>query len=224
MSEQPKVLMSWSTGKDCAWALHTLRGLGFNIYALTTTITRQFNRVSMHGVRRALLEQQAECLKCPVWPVEINWPCANGEYETEMVEALSKAIIYGVEFVAFGDLFLRDVRTYREKLLAGFPRLKPLFPLWGLSTKILAQGMIQAGMRAVITTIDKTKLPIEFLGREFTTEFLRDLPSNVDPCGENGEFHTFCFDGPLFNHPIPFMLGEQKLVDNFGFIDLVPTL
>lgn len=173
----------------------------------------------MHSTRRALLEAQARTAGLPLYPVPLPWPCSNEHYETAMRSACDAAIADGIEAIAFGDLFLEDVRRYREERLEG-TGLKPVFPVWGLDTRQLAEDMIAGGLRARIVCVDPKKLPAEFAGREFDAQFLRDLPPGVDPCGENGEFHSAVYAGPMFSEPIPIETGEVVERDGFVFADV----
>jgi uncharacterized protein (TIGR00290 family) len=215
-----RVALSWSSGKDSAWSLHLLRqDSSIEVVALLTTLNEEFDRVAMHAVRRELLEAQAASAGVPLWTIPLPWPCSNEQYESRMRSACERAIAAGIEAMAFGDLYLADIRAYREKQLAG-TGLDPLFPVWQLPTRELARQMIAAGLRAKITCIDPKVLPREFAGRDFDAEFLADLPPGVDPCGENGEFHTFVYDGPMFHHPIPIQPGDVVERDGFVFADL----
>jgi len=189
------------------------------VVALVTTLNEQFDRVAMHAVRRELLELQAESLGVPLWTVPLPWPCSNEEYEARMRDLCTRAIGAGVEAIAFGDLFLADIRAYREKQLAG-TGLEPIFPVWQIPTAELARTMIACGLKAKITCIDPKVLPAEFAGRDFDAQFLADLPSGIDPCGENGEFHSFVYDGPGFRKPIDVSVGEIVERDGFVFADL----
>ncbi|MBI4552599.1 MAG: adenine nucleotide alpha hydrolase [Candidatus Latescibacteria bacterium] len=221
MSNRTRTLLSWSSGKDSAWALHLLRQHHeVEIVGLLTTVNEVYDRVAMHAVRRTLLEAQAEAVGLPLWPVPIPSPCRNADYEAAMAHAIEKARAEGMTAVAFGDLFLEDIRQYREDRLAG-TGLSPLFPLWELPTERLARDMIAAGLRARLTCIDPRHLPRSFAGREFDMAFLHDLPASVDPCGERGEFHTFAYDGPMFHHPVPVRLGEVVEREGFIFADLL---
>jgi uncharacterized protein (TIGR00290 family) len=218
----PKAWMSWSTGKDSAWALHVARQAGeFEIVALLTTINTTHGRVAMHAVREALVEAQAKALGLPLVKVPLPWPCPNAEYERAMDQAMTRARNEGVGHVAFGDLFLEDVRRYREEKLAACG-MTPVFPIWGLDTAALAREMVEAGLRAHLTCVDPKKLDACFAGRIFDASLLRDLPSAVDPCGENGEFHTFVTEGPMFGAPIAVRSGEVVERDGFVFADLLP--
>lgn len=220
--ERPKALLSWSSGKDSAWALHVLRQQRqVEVVGLLTTINRAHEHVAMHAVRRALLEAQARAIGLPLWPVPIPSPCSNAEYDAAMTQALECARAEGVSVVAFGDLFLEDIRRYREDRLAS-TGVSPLFPLRSYPTAALAQDMLRAGLRAYVTCVDPRQLSPTFAGRSFDASFLAGLPPTVDPCGERGEFHTFAWDGPLFQHPIPVQVGETVARDGFIFADLLP--
>ncbi|MGA8109239.1 MAG: ATP-binding protein [Acidobacteriaceae bacterium] len=215
-----KLLLSWSSGKDSAWTLHVLRQSGaYEIAGLLTTLNAAFDRVAMHSTRRALLEAQAQAAGLPLHTVPLPWPCSNEHYEAAMRTACDAAVADGVECMAFGDLFLEDVRRYREEKLAG-TGLQPVFPVWGLDTHQLARDMIAAGLRARIVCVDPRKLPREFAGRDFDADFLRDLPAGVDPCGENGEFHSVVYAGPMFREPIAIESGEVVDRDGFVFADV----
>ena len=216
-----KVLLSWSSGKDCAWALHLLRQRDdVEVVALVTTFNEAFGRVAMHAVRRDLVRMQAEQVGLLLWEIPLPWPCSNEQYEAQMKGVCERAVSEGIEQVAFGDLFLRDIRAYREKQLAG-TRLEPIFPVWDIPTRELAEQMIAAGVRAKLTCVDPRKLPESFAGRDFDAALLRDLPEGIDPCGENGEFHTFCYASPVFREAIPVTVGEVVTRDGFCFADLV---
>jgi uncharacterized protein (TIGR00290 family) len=221
-----RALLSWSSGKDSAWALHLMRnsapGTGVEIAALLTTFNQVAGRVAMHAVRRTLAEAQAAAAGLPLRAIDLPWPCSNAEYESRMAEACRAAVAEGFEAIAFGDLFLRDIRAYRESKLAG-SGLEPLFPLWEIPTRELAHEMIRGGLRARITCVDKNALDARFAGREFDLALLADLPPHTDPCGENGEFHTFAYAGPMFQHPIPVAAGELRDADGFVFADLLPV-
>lgn len=217
---QPKAVVAWSSGKDCAYALETARReKKLEIVGLLTTVTSTFSRVSMHGVREALLEKQAEALELPLHRVEIPSPCPNEVYEKAMAGATEMLRKEGVEHIIFGDLFLEDVRRYREEKMAG-TGISPVFPLWGRPTRELAREMLAAGMRATVVCVDPRQLAPKFAGREFDESFLTDLPPTVDPCGEKGEFHTFVHGMPSFRHPIPIVRGEVVERDRFVFADL----
>jgi uncharacterized protein (TIGR00290 family) len=219
---QPKLLLSWSSGKDSAWALHALRQRDdYEIAGLLTTINQSANRVAMHAVRETLLEQQAEAAGLPLIKIKIPHPCPNEAYEAAMGKAMADAKRDGVTAVAFGDLFLEDVRDYRVEKLAG-TGIDPVFPVWGMETKTLARDMVAAGLRAHVTCVDPKQLDPAFAGRTFDTDFLDALPDTVDPCGENGEFHSFAYEGPMFERPIPVQPGEVVTRDGFVFADLLP--
>jgi uncharacterized protein (TIGR00290 family) len=192
---------------------------GIEVVALTTTINEEFDRVAMHAVRRELLERQADSAGLPLWTIPLPWPCSNEQYEARMREVCVRAVRERIQAIAFGDLFLTDIRAYRERQLAG-TGLEPLFPVWQLPTRELANEMLAASLRAKITCVDPKHLPREFAGREFDTGFLRDLPPTVDPCGENGEFHTFVYAGPMFAEPIAVEAGEIVERDGFIFADV----
>ncbi|HKF49822.1 MAG TPA: hypothetical protein VKB38_20845 [Terracidiphilus sp.] len=216
-----RVLLSWSSGKDCAWALHVLRQqAGVEVVGLLTTLNSEFDRVAMHGTRRSVLEAQAEAAQLPLWVVPLPWPCSNEVYEERMAATCERAIAEGVEAVAFGDLFLRAVREYRERQLKP-TGLEPLFPLWGMSTDQLARDMIAAGLRARIVCIDTQQLDASFAGRDFDSELLRDLPVGIDPCGELGEFHSCAYAGPMFESPLHLDAGEVVNRDGFVFADFL---
>lgn len=217
-----KILLSWSSGKDSAWTLHLLRQQpDVQVSALVTTFNSAADRVAMHAVRRALVEAQAASAGVPLWPVELPWPCSNAEYEARMRAVCQRAVDEGITAVAFGDLFLEDIRAYRERQLAG-TGLDPLFPVWQLPTGPLGREMIRAGQKAVITCVDPSKLDASYAGREYDDALLDGLPASVDPCGENGEFHTFVCDGPVFSRPIQVRTGETVARDGFVFADVLP--
>jgi uncharacterized protein (TIGR00290 family) len=220
---KPKLLVSWSSGKDSAWALHVLRQSNeYQIVSLLTTINSAFDRVAMHGVRCELVEAQAEAAVLPLWKVPLPWPCSNEQYETAMSGVCAKAIDQGIEAIAFGDLFLEDVRRYREDRMkqAG---LTPIFPLWKLDTAKLVREMLAGALRSRIVCLDPKKLSPTFAGRDIDASLLTELPPAVDPCGENGEFHTFVYDGPMFTRPIPIQSGETITRDGFLFTDILPV-
>jgi uncharacterized protein (TIGR00290 family) len=218
-----KVLLSWSSGKDSAWALHVLRAAGeVEVVGLLTTLDEAHDRVAMHAVRRRLLEAQAGAAGLPLVTVPLPWPCSNAEYEARLATALDRARREGVSAIAFGDLFLEDVRAYRERLLGG-TGLAPLFPLWGRDTRALAREMVEAGLQAWLTCVDARVLPRTFAGRAFDDEFLQDLPPGVDPCGERGEFHSFACAGPMFAEPVAVQVGQSFERDGFVFTDLLPA-
>jgi uncharacterized protein (TIGR00290 family) len=219
---RPKAWIAWSSGKDAAWALHLTRQSGeMEIVGLLTTVSEAFGRISMHGVRETLLEAQAAALGLPLHRVSIPTPCPDEVYGDLMRASLAQAGADGVSHVIFGDIFLDDVRAYREARLreAG---MTACFPLWLSDTTALARQMIESGLRAVITCVDPRQAPREMIGRAYDDELLASLPDSVDPCGENGEFHTFVWDGPLFARPIEISVGEMVERDGFLFSDLLP--
>ena len=212
--------MSWSGGKDSAWALHIIRkDSRYDLKGLVTTVNSAFRRVAIHGFRTQLLELQAERLQLPLLTVPLPNPCTNEEYEAETMRIFDLAKKKGITGVAFGDLFLEDVRAYRERQLESV-ELEPLFPIWGLNTRNLADEMIRSGIRGRIACIDLEKLDRSFAGREFDDDLLRDLPAGTDPCGEKGEFHTFVYDGPIFTSAIPIRSGPIVVRGAFAFADL----
>jgi uncharacterized protein (TIGR00290 family) len=216
-----KVLLSWSSGKDSAWTLHLLRRQAdVQVAALVTTFNSEANRVAMHAVRRVLVEAQAERTGIPLWAVELPWPCSNLEYEARMRAVLQRATAEGITAVAFGDLFLQDIRDYRVRQLQG-SGLEPLFPVWQIPTDRLGQDMIAAGLKAKLTCVDPSKLAKSFAGRDYDQQLLQALPPSVDPCGENGEFHTFVYDAPVFSGPIGVRPGEVVERDGFVFADVL---
>jgi len=216
-----RVLLSWSSGKDSAWTLHALRrDPAIEFCGLLTTLNTEFDRVAMHGVRRTVLEAQAAAAGLPLWTVPLPWPCSNEIYEQRMAETCQLAVTEGIDAIAFGDLFLEDVRAYRERNLAP-TGLEPLFPLWKIPTGQLAREMIAGGLRARISCVDTEKLPASFAGREFDADLLRDFPPGIDPCAERGEFHTCVYAGPMFKSPLPLQTGEIVTRDRFVFADFV---
>ena len=216
-----KTLLSWSSGKDSAWALHRLRqDPEIEVVGLFCTVNQKFDRVAMHGVRRELLELQAERVNLPLDIIDIPYPCSNSEYEARMSAFIDQAKANKIECCAFGDLYLEDVRQYRENNLKG-TGISPLFPLWGLPTEELSREMIQSGLRAIVTCVDPKSMPEMFVGREFNASFLADIPKEIDPCGENGEFHSFAFKGPMFREPIKVSAGEIVHRDGFVFSELL---
>jgi uncharacterized protein (TIGR00290 family) len=220
-STMKRILLSWSSGKDSAWSLHVLRQRGeCEVVGLLTTFNEVADRVAMHAVRRELVERQAAAAGLPLWAVPLPWPCSNEEYESRMAQACAKALGEGVEGVAFGDLFLEDVRAYRKKQMKN-TGLEPIFPLWGLPTRVLAREMIACGTRAKLTCIDTGRLDRSFAGREFDEALLADLPKEVDPCGECGEFHSFVYAGPMFDTELAISVGETVVRDQFVFADLM---
>lgn len=223
MTERPKALIAWSSGKDSAWALHRIRQEGrFEIVGALTTITEDFGRVSMHGVREEVLAAQLDAAGLAPVPVRIPYPCPNGAYEAAMAQALEIARAGGVTHIVFGDLFLEDVRAYREQSLQG-TGIAPVFPLWGEPTAALARAMIAEGLGATLVCVDPKALPPGFAGRAFDAALLSALPPEVDPCGENGEFHTCVTDGPMFARPLSLRRGAVAARDGFVFADLLPA-
>jgi uncharacterized protein (TIGR00290 family) len=217
-----KVLLAWSSGKDSAYSLYVLRQTaGIEVVGLLTTINAAFDRVAMHGVRRTLVEAQASSVGLPLTVAAIPHPCSNAAYQEVMGRTVAEAREQGVEAVAFGDLFLAEVRSYREQMMLG-SGLTALFPLWGRPTAALAREMINSGMRAVITTLDPRLVSTEWAGRDFDHAFLKTLPKGLDPCGENGEFHTFIWDGPMFARPLGIRVGETVQREGFVFTDILP--
>lgn len=214
-----RVLLSWSSGKDSAWTLHILRQQpDIEVVGLLTTLNAEFQRVAMHSTRRSVLQAQAAAAGLPLWVVPLPWPCSNEVYEQRMAEACQRAIRERVDAVAFGDLFLQDVRDYRVRQLAP-TGLQPLFPLWAIPTDQLAQDMIASGLRAGLTCVDPKQITASFAGREFDEVLLRDLPPSADPCGERGEFHTCVYAGPMFSSPIALKAGEIVERDGFNYAD-----
>ena len=218
---RPKALISWSSGKDSAFALHEIRRAGeFDVVGALTTVTETFERVSIHGVRQEILHAQLDAAGLPPRIVPIPYPCPNAIYEARIGEAVVSAARNGITHIIFGDLFLEDIKAYREQKLAG-TGVTPLFPLWMRPTLPLAHAMIASGMEAYLATVDLKKLPAEFAGRKFDMYLLNDLPDGVDPCGENGEFHTCVVAGPIFSRRIPVAHGERVERDGYAYSDLV---
>jgi uncharacterized protein (TIGR00290 family) len=218
-----KCLVSWSSGKDSAWLVHVLRRMpDVELGALLTTINESVQRVAMHAVRVELLEAQADALGLPLWQVPIPSPCPNDVYERAMAQAVARAVDEGFTHVAFGDLFLEDVRRYREEKLEG-TGLTPLFPLFGADTSALAREMVASGLGARLTCVNPKVLDGAFVGREFDARLLDELPASIDPCGERGEFHTFAYRGPMFRRPIPIESGVIVERDGYFFADLLPA-
>jgi uncharacterized protein (TIGR00290 family) len=221
--DMKRTLLSWSSGKDSAWTLHLLRQQNeYEIVGLLTTFNQAANRVAMHAVRRSLVEAQAKVSGVPLWDVDLPWPCSNADYNRIMSETCKAAVGAGIEYIAFGDLFLTDIRAYREKQLED-SGLQPIFPVWGIPTRELAHSMIKSGVRAKLTCIDSMVLAPEFVGREFNEQLLSDLPPEIDPCGENGEFHSFVYAGPMFQNDLSVEVGEIVSLDGFVFADLSLT-
>ncbi len=220
-----RVLVAWSSGKDSAWTLHVLRQQSdVEVVGLLTSFNQAVGRVAMHAVRRALVERQAVLAGLPLWSVQLPWSCPNDVYEARMREAVERARGEGVTHIAFGDLFLEDIRAYRERNLAG-TGIDPLFPIWTSSqdTGRLAREMLAADLRAVITCVDPKQLDGRFVGRQFDEKLLADLPAKVDPCGERGEFHTFCWQGSMLSQPIAVRVPGVSFRDGFWFADLVSS-
>ncbi len=221
-----RILLSWSGGKDSAWTLYRLRSepqwAAFEVVGLLTTVNRHFARVAIHGFREVLLQEQARALGLPLWTVDLPWPCTNADYEASMTPALQRAADAGVQGIAFGDLFLADIRQFREQAQQPFG-LEPIFPLWGEPTNVLARQMIDAGLQAYLTCVDPRRLASEFAGRSFSRSLLEALPLEVDPCGERGEFHTFACAGPMFRRSIEVRPGEVVSRDGFVYADLLPA-
>ena len=218
--QRPRALISWSSGKDCAWALHRMQQAGdYELVGLLTTINEHFDRVAMHGTREALLRAQADALGLPLWPVPLPWPCSNEIYQQRMASALEQARASGITHIIFGDLHLADVRAYREASLED-TGITPVFPLWGEDTTRLARDMIEGGLRATLVCVDPKQVAAELAGREFDAGLLDSLPENVDACGENGEFHTFCYAGPMFSTPLQVHPGPVVTREGFVFADL----
>jgi uncharacterized protein (TIGR00290 family) len=223
MTTRPKALVSWSSGKDSAWTLHLLRQQGrYDIRGLLTTVNQRYDRVAMHAVRAELLRAQAAAAGLPLWEVPLPDPCSNLEYEAAMRTVVARARDDGISVMAFGDLYLADIRAYREAQLAG-TGIDPVFPLWLQPTGALANQMIAGGVQATVTCVDPRKAPAVLAGRRFDGSLLAELPAGVDPCGENGEFHTFVHAGPMFAAPIRVSVGEVVQRDGFVFADVVPV-
>ena len=217
-----KAILSWSSGKDSAWSLHMMRqDPAIEIMGLLVTINEAFDRVAMHGVRRSLVEAQARAAGLPLHVVSIPHPCPNDVYEARMAAFIGEVSAAGIEAIAFGDLFLEDIRAYREQRLAG-TGITPLFPLWGQETAGLAKDMIAAGLGARIACLDPRQIDRRFIGRDFDAALLAELPATADPCGERGEFHTFAYAGPMFSAPIAVEPGDVVERDGFLFADLAP--
>lgn len=217
-----RTLLSWSSGKDSSWALYVLlNSLDFEVVGLFTTINKEYNRVAMHSTRLELLKKQAEAAVLPIHIIELPDPCSNEQYEIIMKKFISDAVSKDIECMAFGDLFLKDVRQYRKNQLNA-TGIKPIFPLWGISTKELSEQMLSLGVETYISCVDLKKLPKHFAGRMWTKELIAALPENCDVCGENGEFHTVVVDGPMFTNKIPISIGEMIEKEGFVFADIIP--
>ena len=220
MADNKRVILSWSSGKDSAWTLFQLQRQDVEVVALLTTFNEAFDRVAMHGTRRALVEAQSEAVGVPLFPVQLPWPCSNENYEAIMGKAVrGLKQHYMPTHIAFGDLFLEDIRDYRIKQMAD-TGIDLLFPLWGLDTRELAHSMIAAGLGATLTCVDPKQAPATLAGREFDQNLLADLPDEVDPCGENGEFHSFVHKGPMFRNPLRVATGEIVESEGFCFADV----
>jgi len=221
-ARRPRALLSWSSGKDAAFALDRVRQAGeYDVVGLVTTINSTHGRVAMHAVPEDLLRQQSSAVGLPLWPVPIPWPCPNEVYEKAMAETVARAAGEGVTHMIFGDLFLSDIRSYREAQLSG-TGVTPVFPIWTSETAELAAKMLDSGLRAVVACVDPNQLDPAFAGRQFDAAMLADLPSDVDPCGENGEFHTFAYDGGAFDRPVAVHCAGTVERDGFVFADLRP--
>lgn len=221
--KKPRAIISWSSGKDSAFSLHVVREQAeLELVALFTTMNRVHDRVAMHAVRRQLVRAQAESARLPLWEVEIPGPCSNEEYEAAMRGLVDRARSLDVDVVVFGDLFLEDIRRYREERLQG-TGLRPVFPLWGVETGLLSTRMLDAGLSAIVTCIDPKKLAHSCAGRRWDRAFVAELPQGVDPCGENGEFHTFVTHGPMLREPLQVTVGETVERDGFVFADVLPA-
>ncbi|WP_324138661.1 ATP-binding protein [Bradyrhizobium sp.] len=217
---RPKALISWSSGKDSAFALHQVRLAGeFDVVGALTTVSEAFDRVSIHGVRQEILHAQCDAAGLPLRIVPIPYPCPNEIYEARMAKAVARAVGEGITHMIFGDLFLAEIRAYREQKLAG-SGITPVFPLWQRPTLPLAHAMIESGMEAYLATVDLKKLPAEFAGRKFDLRLLADLPKGIDPCGENGEFHTCVIAGPIFSGALALIAGECVQRDGYAYCDL----
>jgi uncharacterized protein (TIGR00290 family) len=223
VSCRPRALLSWSSGKDSAYALSVLRDADeLDVVGLVTTLNADAGRVAMHAVREQLLDLQASAVGLPVWKVAIPSPCSNDEYEAAMAEVVERAVREHITHMAYGDLFLADIRAYREDRLAG-TGISPVFPHWGRDTSALARETVAAGVRTVLTCVDPAQLDAGFAGQSFDGTLLDRLPSSCDPCGERGEFHTFAWHGPGFEHPVQVTAGEVVERDGFVFADLLPS-
>ena len=221
MPQRPKALISWSSGKDSAFALHEVRQAGkFDVVGALTTVTETFGRVSVHGVRQEILSAQLDAAGLPAHIVPIPYPCPNEIYEARVGEAVTRAVQDGITHMIFGDLYLADIRAYREQKLAG-SGITPVFPLWERPTLALAHAMLASGMEAHVATVDLKKLPAEFAGRKFDAALLADLPDGIDPCGENGEFHTCVVAGPMFSRPLRVKSGARVERDGYAYCDLM---
>lgn len=218
-----KTLLSWSSGKDSAWAVHVLRqDPGVELLGLFTSMNRKHNRVSMHGTRADMVERQAEALGLPLQTIQLPDPCTTEQYEAVMRQFIEDCVVRGIECMAFGDLFLEDIRQYRQNQLAG-TGIEPIFPLWGIPTPELAATMLSAGVEAFVSCVDLKKLPAHFAGRKWSREMLAELPPDCDPCGENGETHTIVVNGPMFSQAVPVTVGDIVERNGFVYADIIPT-
>jgi len=216
-----KVLLSWSSGKDSAWALYELlNSLDFEVLGLFTTINKKYGRVAMHSTRLEILKKQAEAVSLPIHIIELPDPCSNEQYEIIMKEFISDTVSKKIECIAFGDLFLEDIKKYRETQFSA-TGIKPIFPLWGIPTKKLSEQMLSSGVETYISCIDLKKVPKHFAGKMWTKELISELPEYCDVCGENGEFHTVVVDGPMFTKRIPVSVGEIVEKEGFAFADVI---
>jgi uncharacterized protein (TIGR00290 family) len=217
-----RTLLSWSTGKDSAWALYLLRqDPGIEILGLFTVMNEEFNRVSMHSTRRELLQRQADAVGLPLQTINLPDPCTNEQYDTIMRQFVTESAANEVKYMAFGDLLLEDIRQYREDQLKG-TGIEPAFPLWGNPTRELAEHMLSAGLDAYVSSVDLKKLPLRFAGRKWSRELIAELPQDCDPCGENGEMHTIVVGGPMFRRPISISVGQIVERDGFAYADIIP--
>jgi uncharacterized protein (TIGR00290 family) len=217
-----RTLLTWSSGKDSAWALHLLRqDPGIDLLGLFTVMNEKFDRVSMHSTRRELLQRQADAVGLPLQTINLPDPCTNEQCDTIMREFVMQSAAQGVQCMAFGDLFLEDVRKYREDQVSG-TGIDPVFPMWGIPTRKLAEQMLSAGLDAYVSSVDLKKLPARFAGKKWSRELISELPQDVDPCGENGEIHTIAVGGPMFRRPISITVGETVERNGFAYADIVP--
>jgi uncharacterized protein (TIGR00290 family) len=217
-----RTLLSWSSGKDIAWSLYVLRQQSdIDVVGLFSTVNQEAERVAMHAVRSELVQQQADSVGLPIQFIPIPYPCSNAEYDNIMAAFIAQVKEQGIDCIAFGDLYLEDIRKYREKNLEG-TGITPIFPLWGKDTEMLSKEMVKHGLRAIVTCIDPRIMPSALAGKEYNTSFLELIPDNVDPCGENGEFHSFAFDGPMFKSAVNIVVGETVSRDGLLFTDLLP--
>ena len=217
-----RTLVSWSSGKDSAWALHLLRqDPGVEVLGLFTVVNQTYQRVSMHATRMDLLHRQADVVDLPLQIINLPDLCTNEECDALMSDFVMKSVAKGIEHMAYGDLFLEDIRHYRENQLRG-TGIEPLFPLWGIPTKALAERMLTAGLEAYVSSVDLKKLPARFAGRKWTRDLVAEFPENTDPCGENGEIHTIVVGGPMFREAIPIRIGETVKRNGFAYADIIP--